>query len=191
MVRNFTKRKKPNSGEQFAVNKGVLLQHFNLSRNKCLRTLEITAESIVAAKDTASEFLKTVLSTVTSPAPINVVIIYRNDDLGGVKCCVVCGPEVICFRHYTILMNEMACCHQTQLGIFRRMHSAWNFRLVLCADVSDCMVDYGIRTLKDIAKASQLPLDPLIISERRMLHTRSSDRNAGWSGRWPVRASAL
>ena len=81
--------------------------------------------------------------------------------------------------------------HQKQLGMFRKMYGACNFRLVLCADVSDCMVEHGIRMLEGIAKASQLLRDPLIISERRTLRTRPADRNVGWSGQWPIRASVL
>ena len=70
------------------------------------------------------------------------------------------------------------------------MHIGLDFRLVLCADVSDCMVKHGIWMLKRIAKASQLPRDPLIVSERRTLRARSTDCNVGWSAQWPIHASA-
>lgn len=75
--------------------------------------------------------------------------------------------------------------------MFHEMHNIWDFRLVLCADVSDCMVDHGIRMLKGIAKAAQLLPEPTITSERRTLRTRSTDHNVGCSGWWTIPASAL
>ena len=168
-----------------------MLQHFNLSRNKYLRTLEITTESIAAANDTASGFLKTVLSSVASPAPIDVVIIYRDYDLGGIQFCIFCDPGSICFWHHSQLLDRIARGHQQQLGMFRKMYNSWDFRLVLCADVSDCMVEHSIEMLGNIAKVAQLPHEPLITSERRTLRSRSTDHIAGWSGRWQIPASAL
>jgi len=168
-----------------------LLQHLNLSQNKYLRTLEITAESIVAANDTASDFLKTVLSSVASPVPVDVVIIYRSRDLGGRQFCIFCDPGAICLHHQPQLLERLARSHQQQLGMFHEMYNAWDFRLVLCADVPDCMVEHSIAMLEDIAEAAQLPHKPLITSERRTLRTRSTDHNVGWSGRWSIPASAL
>ena len=72
-----------------------------------------------------------------------------------------------------------------------------DFRLVLCADVSDCMVD-GIETLERITRAEEAVggLDyflqkPLIISERRTLRTRYTGQNPGWSRKETTAASAL
>jgi len=62
---------------------------------------------------------------------------------------------------------------------------------VLCADVSDCVVEQSIEILEDIAKGAQLPQKPLIVSERRILRTRSTDHNVGWTGRWSILASVL
>ncbi|KAF9780999.1 hypothetical protein BJ322DRAFT_291114 [Thelephora terrestris] len=54
---------------------------FDLSRNKSLRTLETTAQSITRAGGSAPEFLKTVLSSVASPGMLDVVITYHDCDL--------------------------------------------------------------------------------------------------------------
>ena len=68
------------------------------------------------------------------------------------------------------------------------MHSARDFRLVLCADVFDRMVVDGIETLERIVKAEEatggfgyLLQETLIVFERRTLRTRYIDQNAGWS----------
>ena len=90
--------------------------------------------------------------------------------------------------------------HQQQLKIFREMHSVRDFRLVLCVDVLGVPHIYkcaDMETLECIAKAERVEggLDylykPLIIFERRLLHTRPTDHNPGWPGRWWVFASAL
>jgi len=184
MVRDSRKKKKPNQTERFAEGNRVSLNHFNLSRIKHLRTLEITAESIVAAKSTAADFLKTVLSSVASPIPINIVIIYRDRDFGGIPRCNFCGPESSCFSRSPMLMV-------LGLGMFREIHDVHDFRLVLCADVSDSEMAHSMEVLEVIAKVAQLPHEPLIISEGRTLCTRSIDCNVGWSGNRPIVASAL
>ena len=100
-VRNFSKGdKNTDSSKQFVAGDQALLQHFNLSRNGSFSTPNITAESINAASRTASNFLRTVLSTVTSPAYLNVVVVYRDVDLGGTHgWCLNCASDPVCFRH--------------------------------------------------------------------------------------------
>ena len=67
------------------------LLDFDLSRNKSLRTLEVTAGSIVSrfgrcASDRAvSRFLAATLSTITSPAFSEVVVFYRDLDFDGLS----------------------------------------------------------------------------------------------------------
>lgn len=175
-----------------------MLQHFNISRNKSLRTLETTAQSITVAGDNASNFLRTILSTITSPAPFDVVIVYRDVDLGGIPShCWRCEPDPVCFRHYGWYKGNIvdAPRYKQHLIVFREMHKAWqDFRLVLCADVFDCMVEHGIQTLEDIVDAGGLDYlfyKPLIICERRTPRTRVEDYQAGWSATCLGTASAL
>ena len=83
-----------------------------------------------------------------------------------------------------------------QFKVFGEMHSARNFRLVLCVDAFDCMVEGSIEMLERVAKAEGAVggfgrlQKPLIISERRTLRTCYMDYNTGWS-RGGVLASAL
>jgi len=66
-----------------------------------------------------------------------------------------------------------------------------DIRLVLCADVSDRMVEHSMEILKCAAEAGQFLHDPLVIAERRTLHTRYTDGHVGWSRKGGVAASAL
>jgi hypothetical protein len=171
------------------------LQYFNLSQNRSLRTLETTAESITAARSTASNFLTTVLSTVTSPVLLDVVIVYGDFDLDASPSCSNCRPDPVCFCCWRSQAVVDAPRYKWQFGVFREMHEARDFRLVLCADVFEYTVDHAIRRLKRIVKANgglgYLLHKPLIISERRAPRTRISDSITGWSGKSPNTASAL
>ena len=86
---------------------------------------------------------------------------------------------------------------QQQFEVFKEMHNVRNFRLVLCADVFDCMVESAMKMLEDLVKEEKekggldyLFYEPLIISERRTLRTRTNC-HAGCSVDMPVCASAL
>jgi len=64
-------------------------------------------------------------------------------------------------------------CYRPHFRLFREMHKARDFRLVLCADVCDCMVERAIRTLEYIlikmgvnGGLDYFLYKPLIISER-------------------------
>ena len=87
---------------------------------------------------------------------------------------------------------------QQQFEVFHKIHNVRDFRLMLCADVFDCMVEETVKTLKRFVKEEKergglnyLLHEPLIISERRTPRTRCADYYAGWSADWPVPASAL
>ena len=67
------------------------LQGFDLSRSRSLQVLEIAAFRIHRSKwttprgvEAVSHSLKHALSTVASPAYVEVVIVYRNYDFFGV-----------------------------------------------------------------------------------------------------------
>ncbi|KAF9786186.1 hypothetical protein BJ322DRAFT_773678 [Thelephora terrestris] len=166
---------------------------FNLSQNKLLRTLEITAESIVIAGDAAPGFLKTVLSSVASSGILEVVIIYRENDLGGWPPRQSCKPDPVYFPDYLLGLWR----YPHQLMVFREMHSVRDFRLVFCVDVYGCMVDAGMELLGSIVEGgwvcgryAYLACKPVVIYERRTIHTRFRDQDAG-SGWETAFASAL
>ena len=182
------------------MNNHALLQHFNLSRNESLRTLETTAESIDVAGDTTFDFFKTVLSSITSSAPLDVVVIYQEFDLARMPHCSRCDSEIVRSCHnWPIPRVSEDLRFQRQFRAFREIHSVRAFRFVLCVDVPfDCMVEDGLETLGRFAKAEKVTggldylfREPLIISERRSLRTRFVDQNAGWSATRAVYGSAL
>jgi len=78
------------------------------------------------------------------------------------------------------------------------MHSVRAFRLVLCVDVFDCMVEDGLEMLGRVVRAEKVTggldflfREPLIIFERRLLRSRFTDQGPGWSVTRAIYASAL
>jgi len=175
-----------NLSEEFAANNRVLLRDFNLSRNKSLQTLETIGESIGAAGGTASDFLMIVLSSVISPVPVDIVIIYQDIDFGVSSSHSPYNSIPIRFCYSPQKGKRDSWRYQQHLEVSRKVHNAWGFRLVLCADVSDCIVERAIKALERFVKAGKLKgglshsfYEPLIISERRLLRGRASDYRAG------------
>jgi len=181
------------------VDSHTLLQHFDLSRNMSLRTLETSARSINRAGDTASDFFIAILSSVTFPAPLDFVVIYREVDFGFFSYSWIFESEPASYFHSPMRMEERALFRQKQFGVFREMHGARDFRLVLCVDVFDSLVKRAIKTLECLVEAEEAKggLDhhykPLIISERRTIRTRPVDHcpAVGDPGDCPFYASAL
>ena len=101
---------------------------YDLSRNKSLRELRITAGSLVTALTdrapaTTPSSLRAVLSTIESPAFSKVVVIYQEPD----------------FYHSIYertqdtkaALGEEFAWYERQFDMFREMYKARNFRLVL------------------------------------------------------------
>ena len=166
-------------------------QHFNLSRNKSLRTLETTAESIDYVCDTVPHWLRTLLSSITSPTPLDVVVIFRDLYLSTVQDCVRRNPDICLHPHSRA--GSGALLYWQQLRMFREVYSVRDFRLVLCADVLDSSVEHAIRTLERTVEEGKGGLGYLpckVIFERRILRTRNSDYSVGSMSR-NIPASAL
>ena len=191
--------RKTNSTRGPTVNNYALLQHFNLSRNKSLRTLETTAESIDVAGDAAFNFFKTVLSSIAPSTSLDVVVIYKEFDLSRIPHCSWCDYGIVrCYPNWPRPKVSEDLRFQHHFRAFREMHSVRAFRLVLCVDVFDCMVEDGLEKLGRAVKAEKVmgELDylfeePLIIFERRSLRTRFVDQSAGWSVTRAIHSSAL
>jgi hypothetical protein len=174
-------------------------QRFNLSRNKSLRTLETTAESIGVASGITSDFLKTMLSSITPSVPLDVVIVYQDLEVCGMRGHILCRDlEPFRFCHSSQeKWNKDAWYYLWQLETFREIYKTRKFRLVLCADVPDFMAKYAVEILQRIVEAGKVMgglfhlHEPLIISERRMPFTRYNDCAPGWTREWYVPASAL
>ena len=155
---------------------------FDLSRNKSLRTLETTASSMFFSYDKGSNFLKATLSSIASPAPLEVVIIYQNEDFQSQTPCKLCAPQPSRdpdhYCEWFHSSDRFSLGYESLLKVFRKMHSVRGFSLVLCLDVSDCMMRYALgelnRVLQQEERSGRLDylLDgPVVTCERRVLRT--------------------
>jgi hypothetical protein len=175
--------------------------HFNLSQNKSLRTLETTAASITS-ENAAPDFLTAVLSTIASPLPLDVIIDYDDYDLDGFRYWAV----YLGLARWPLVppqeLDEMArnnLRHEQRFKLYREMYLVRGFRLVLCADVSNQVVEPAVQTLESLVgvekaggRLDYLHCEVLIISEKRtprIPYTR--DRPVGYTGCWPVFYSAF
>ena len=152
---------------------------FDLSQNKCLRTLETTALSIDSAGDTASGFLKTVLSTITPSLPLEVVITYGEKDVG----LEVWGNGRPGCKQYCI---KSVTHHSGQFKVIKEMYAVRKFRLLLCADVTGWAIEHSMEVLERAVAGEKagggldyLECEPLIISEVRAPRTRLGDYPIG------------
>jgi hypothetical protein len=191
----FNRRKKRTQVSDFVVSDPAFVRHFDLSRNKSLRTLETTADSIDSAGNAATKFLKTILSSVAASVPLDVVIIHRDIEICGLQLRDDFGP--LCRLHSSQEQWDRGARHYLRhLGVIREMYNTRAFRLVLCADVSDSMVEHAVEILGRVVEAGKaMGLDdlyePLVISERLRFLPRPHNLYAGSSRGWYVNASAL
>jgi len=120
-------------------------REFDLSRLKSLRTLQISAWSIRDAfvAPPSKNPLTYALSTVTSPVFSDVAVFYLEED--------VWSAYPLYSNHREMLPIEIAweaALNYKQFGTYRAMHAVRGFRLVLCAVVWDCDVEFAMRALK-------------------------------------------
>ena len=167
---------------QFTADYQAVRRDFDLSRNSSLRMLETTAVSIADAGDAASGFLKAVLSTVTSPLPLVLLVGYGAYE---VRCHT---PSYV--RDCALSPSKRAAedlVHLRRFKLFSEMFMVREFRLVLCTDVLGCAAaEDAKRALERIVKAERmnggfdyLPCEPVIISEMRYPRTRRTDTQVG------------
>jgi len=130
---------------RFVTNKptaGPSFRDFDLSRHKSLRTLEVPASSIVHKEP---GILTHVLSTITSPAFSEVIIIYRDYDFGGLYRL----PDTRVFREMLpVEREEDVSFRRSRLEALHEMYKVRAFRPVLCADVWDRVREYTVWELK-------------------------------------------
>jgi len=127
------------------------LPDFDLSRNKSLRILEVPASSISCkssdgSPDPASRFLKHVLSTITSTAFFEIIVLYWDCDFRGVTWHTG-QPH---FRELPqAVRTEEASRNHRRFEVLREMHKVRDFQLVLSATVPGCMGEYLMRMLEE------------------------------------------
>ena len=174
------------SDSLFLVDDESVRERSDLSRNKCLQTLETTSLSIICSQDATSSFLKAILSTTVSLLPLDVVITYRDQDLGWFlrKDGLVCARFGM-YRPEPVPLKE-GDSHSRRFKVFREMHEVRSFRLVLCADVFGCTLMHSVGVLKQVVAAERksggldyLQCKPSIISEVRAPRSRCNDLPTG------------
>ena len=170
---------------------------FDLSRNQSLRTLETTAESMTSV-DADLSFLRTVLSTVTSPLSLNIVIVYQHRDFGYMllwperpdRSDPLVGPNPE--EQATVALH-----HRWRFRELHEMHMVRRFRLVLCADILNRVTEYTTRGLERVVNTEKAKggfdylHEPLIVSEVRSPRTRLYDQQTGTARRHAICGSAL
>ena len=126
------------------------LQDFDLSRNKSFRRLELPAASINYAPADGSPdtttFLKHVLSTITSPGPIDIVVQYQDDDFYGVEWQRP-GWPLLRELSQTERENEASWRHR-HFEVLGEVRKVRDFRLVLSAMVWGCIGEYPVQVLE-------------------------------------------
>ena len=116
---------------------------FDLSRHKSLRTLEVLASTIAFNEP---GILTHVISSITSPAFSEVVIIYRDYDFGFIRCI---SPSMGIFRGMSPEEREnQALYRRLEFEALREMHKVRDFQPVLCVDVWDHVMQDAVWYMK-------------------------------------------
>ena len=136
------------------------LRNFDLSQNKSLRTLEVVAGSVDRALrggllNHTSSLLKYILSTITSPAFLEVIVIHYDSDFSGLRWeswNQTLGP----FRRMSQAERaEEALRHHGQFKVFCEAQKVRDFRFVLRADVWSELEKYTVRVLREAVAAEK------------------------------------
>jgi len=150
---------------------------FDLSRNKALRTLEVRARCIVPEhacrsnlppNPAISTFFRTILPTITSPVFSEVIVFYGGNDFCGLECNPY--PPKIYSNPMPDERNKEGLWHCELFKVFRELFTLRDFRLVLCADVSDRVGDCAVQVLKQAVAREWLNrplLEALVICSLR------------------------
>jgi len=111
-------------------------------------------------------FLRSTLSTITSPMFTEVVVVYQESSFSGVA-----SHSTEAYR--TTTSSERAAeasWHRSLFQVFREMYTMRDFRLVLCAEVWGVVREYTAEVLERavaVERAAErldyLPSEPLVI----------------------------
>ena len=153
----YPKRMSP-SADDFVAR--PFLEDFDLSQNGSLRTIELTARSINYSHGSCGlepailNFLKTTLSTVTSPVFSEVAVFYGDYDFSGLTF----RPRSTLNVYRAMTLTERAgqeLWHRRLFKAFREMYTVRDFRLVLCVDVWDHVGEYTVKVVKQAVAAEK------------------------------------
>jgi len=127
---------------------------FDLSRIESLVTLQIGVPwhtdyiSTGSSLDATSSFLKYTISTITSPAFVQVGIIYGSSDFFGIGCLKHLSrppPRGVSRAERAEEVSR----HRRLFKVLREVHEARYFPLRLCAEVWDPLGEYSAGILKE------------------------------------------
>jgi len=127
-------------------------RNFDLSRNKSFRRLQVPTSSIGRSPTRSGipngvAFLKHALPTITSPAILEVIVVYPDNDF----CCVdTLHSDRPYLRELSQAEREFEVSwHRRRFEALHEIHKVQAFRPVLCANVSGCVeASYLVRTLE-------------------------------------------
>ena len=88
------------------------------------------------------------LSTITAPSFLRVVVVYLWHDFRGVETCLRPGVPLTRELSQADIAGE-ASRHRRRFGVFREAHKVRDFQLVLSAEVWSPLVEYSVRMLKE------------------------------------------
>jgi len=154
------------------------LQDFDLSQNKSLRTLEITARSSYVRR---LGLLTHVLSTVTSPVPPKIVIIYREYNFPDLKPASYgqrwrLRPGRSLPWSWDGKVTGISW-PRVRFGTLREIHEVRNFQLELCADVWGGVGEYAVQSLRQAVAVEEARRgfddtfpEPLVFCRPRVFH---------------------
>ena len=120
---------------------------FDFSRNKSLRTFEVTAQSIKYGTKSGATWtsLETAVSTIAPSTSLEVVVVYLEPDFRGASHRRAPGR----YKGATLAeREEEALWHCELFRLFRRLHAVQKFHLTLCVDVWDGAGEYAKGLLK-------------------------------------------
>ena len=104
--------------------------------------------------DAPSSLLKHALSTITSPAFSEVIVVYRDGDFSGVQDMEFSHLPPLCEVPQVEKAREFSQ-HRALFEMFREIYKVREFRLVLCADVRYRVVEYTVQVLREAIAAEK------------------------------------
>ena len=137
------------------------IRDFDLSRNKILRTLEVTGPGGDAtcalyqagSLDTAIGPFAYALSTITSPAFTEITAFFRDYEFRGVAAPWI--YSVLVYQLSPAGIAKEAAWFDWRFGVFQAMRKIRDFQLVLCVDAWDAVGEYTVGALKQAVAAEK------------------------------------
>jgi len=167
------------------------IRNFDLSRNKILRTLEVTERGIICGLYKGGPSYSSTgpfayaLSTITSPAFTEVIVFHRDYDFLGVT-------NYGTLRQLSLSETSLdASWYDLLFRQLRMMRTVRDFQLVLCVDAWDRLGEQVLGVLKQALAAEGVERgfddtfpEPLVTRNRRGPRYRSMESSALFSKPW-------